>query len=89
MHLSVLLSLMKQKENKEKEIKITKESNIDEVVTKYPETVEVLLDHGLSCVGCPMSRMESIEEGALGHGMSEDDINNLIERLNEVVIFKE
>ncbi len=70
-------------------IDITKDTNIEEVVSKYPQTIEVFLDYNLSCIGCPLSRMESIQEGAIGHGLSESDITSLVERLNEVATFKE
>ena len=35
-----------------KEIIITRDMNLGEVVFKYPEAAEVLTDYGLSCVGC-------------------------------------
>lgn len=79
----------KEDTNKENVINITKDTNIEEVVSKYPQTIEVFLDYNLSCIGCPLSRMESIQEGAIGHGLGESDIASLIDRLNEVATFKE
>ena len=31
-----------------------------------------LAELGLGCAGCPMSQMETIEEGALAHGINPD-----------------
>lgn len=63
--------------------KITKDMIIEEVVNQYPQTVPVFLMHGLHCVGCHVSLWESIEQGALAHGI---DIDPLMEDLNKVVI---
>ncbi len=61
---------------------ITKEMTIEEVVSQYPETMMVFMKHGLHCVGCHVSAFESIEEGAMVHGINTDA---LVEDLNKVV----
>ncbi|NJD76462.1 MAG: DUF1858 domain-containing protein [Candidatus Methanoperedens sp.] len=60
---------------------ITKEMTIEEVVTQYPETMMVFMRHGLHCVGCHVSAFESIEEGAMAHGINTDA---LVADLNKV-----
>ena len=60
---------------------ITKENTIEEVVTKYPESVMVFMKHGLHCVGCHVSAFESVEEGAMAHGI---DVDALVEDLNKM-----
>jgi hybrid cluster-associated redox disulfide protein len=60
---------------------ITKENTIEDVVTKYPESVMVFMKHGLHCVGCHVSAFESIEEGAMAHGI---DVNALLGDLNKL-----
>lgn len=60
---------------------ITKETTIEDVVTKYPESVMVFMKHGLHCVGCHVSAFESIEEGAMAHGIN---VDALVEDLNKV-----
>ena len=60
---------------------ITKEMTIEEVVTQYPETMMVFMRHGLHCVGCHVSAFESIEEGALAHGIN---VDALVLDLNKV-----
>ncbi len=60
---------------------ITKDMKIEEVVTQYPETMLVFMRHGLHCVGCHVSAFESIEEGALAHGIN---VDALVADLNKV-----
>ena len=31
---------------------ITKDMNIQEIVSKYPETIQILQSLGLGCIGC-------------------------------------
>ena len=61
---------------------ITKDTTIEEVVSQYPETTMVFMRHGLHCVGCHVSAFESIEQGAMAHGI---DVNALVADLNKVV----
>ena len=38
---------------------VTGETLVGEIVTQYPEAIEVLLSIGMHCLGCPASRAES------------------------------
>jgi len=71
------------------QIKITKEMNLGEVVFKYPEAAEVLTDYGLSCVGCFASAFDTIEQGAKIHELSDEELEEMLERINEVINFGE
>lgn len=62
--------------------KITKDMRIDEILKKYPETAEVFVKNGIHCVGCIAANFESIEQGAIAHGITPEE---LVEELNEVV----
>ncbi len=64
---------------------ITKDNTIEDVVTKYPESVMVFMKHGLHCVGCHVSAFESIEEGAMAHGI---DVDALVADLNKIALSK-
>ena len=64
---------------------ITKDNTIEEVVTRYPETMMVFMKHGLHCVGCHVSAFESIEEGAMAHGIN---VDALVADLNKVASSK-
>ena len=62
-------------------MKIAKEMNITEVVRRYPDTMMVFMYAGMGCFGCHAAQFESIEEGALVHGI---DADKLVEALNEI-----
>ena len=62
-------------------MKITKDMNIIEVVQRYPDTMMVFMYAGMGCFGCHAAQFESIEEGALVHGIDPD---KLVEALNEI-----
>lgn len=63
-------------------MKILKDMTIGEVVRNYPESIEVLMNFGMGCVGCPSAQAETIEEASKVHGM---DVNQLIDALNKAV----
>lgn len=64
---------------------ITKEMSISEIVQNHPQTVRVFLSHGLMCIGCAAARFESLQQGALAHGI---DVEALLKDLNEVAAAK-
>lgn len=69
--------------------KIAKDMNLAKVIDLYPDTAEVLLDYGLHCVGCFANTFDTIEMGAKIHGMSDSEIAEMVDRLNEVVLYNE
>ncbi len=70
-------------------IKVTKETNLGELVFRHPEAAEVLLDYGLHCVGCVANGFDSVEAGARVHGYNDEEIEEMLERVNEVIEFGE
>ena len=61
---------------------VTGETLVGEIVTQYPEAVEILFSIGMHCLGCPASRSETLEEACMVHGIPAeqvvDAINNKI-----------
>ena len=64
------------------EAKITKEMTFGEVLKKYPETVKTFFQYGMHCFGCHLAVEETIEQGAMAHGV---EVDKLIEDLNETI----
>lgn len=58
---------------------IEKTMTIGELLEKYPEKADLLLEAGMHCLGCPASQGETLEEACEVHGISVDE---LIEQLN-------
>jgi hybrid cluster-associated redox disulfide protein len=62
---------------------ITKHMQIGDVVQKYPGTFDVFTKFGLHCVGCHVAAWETIEQGAMAHGIT--DVDGLVKALNKAV----
>lgn len=58
---------------------ITKDMMIYEILDLNPQLEDVFISHGMSCVGCPGSSAESLEDAAEGHNA---DLKTLLEDLN-------
>lgn len=65
--------------------KVTKESNLADVIFKYPQVAETLTDYGLHCVGCFASTFDSINDASKIHEMSAEEIDEMVARVNEVI----
>ncbi len=59
---------------------ITKDMVIREIIQTKSEAAEILMAHGMGCVGCPGAQMETLEEAAAVHGMN---LDHLLEALNK------
>ena len=60
-------------------MEINKDTTIGELIQNAPEKVEILINAGMHCIGCPASQMETREEACRVHGI---DVQDLIEKLN-------
>ena len=63
--------------------KITKEMLIGDVVEKFPDTAVVMMNNGLHCIGCHVSASETIEEGSKAHGMTDEQVDKMVEDMNK------
>lgn len=64
---------------------VTKQANLGEVVELYPEASDVLLSYGLHCVGCFAAGFDTIEIGAKLHGMTDGEIDEMVDQVNAVI----
>lgn len=53
---------------------ITRDMYIGEILQMDPGFASILMNAGMHCLGCPSSQMESIEDAAMVHGFSVDDL---------------
>ncbi len=65
---------------------ITQDTLIGEIVEQHPEVIETLLSYGVHCIGCHVSPYEPLGDGFRSHGLSEDEIQGAIRKLNEMVL---
>ena len=61
---------------------ISREMKIGDVMTRFPETIDVFERFGLDCRDCQIAEYEEIEHGAAVHHV---DIAALIDELNRVI----
>lgn len=72
-----------------KRLKINKDTNLAELMMAYPESEEILVDYGLHCAFCAANSFDTIEAGAKIHGMEDDEIQEMIDRIKEVAEYGE
>lgn len=73
-----------------KEKLITPDMTISEILSKYPQhsqkMAQAMTNVGLHCTSCSASTWETLEGGMLGHGMQQKDIEDLVKKLNEIIL---
>jgi hybrid cluster-associated redox disulfide protein len=68
--------------------KITKDTALGEIVAKHPESARVMLSYGLHCVGCHVAGWETLEQGAKAHGLSDEQIGQMVSEINNLIAKK-
>jgi len=64
---------------------ITRNTNINEIIEKYPKATDRLIEMGLGCVGCSAAFIETIEQGLIVHGFSKKEAGKIIKELNKTI----
>lgn len=69
--------------------RVCRTMTIEEILNMFPHKAQRLAHEitsaGLHCVGCHAATWETLEGGMLGHGMSEEQIERLVGRLNALL----
>ena len=60
--------------------KIKKDMTFYELIESNPDAARKLAERGMFCGGCPMAMMETVEQGAMAHGV---DVDDLMSELNK------
>jgi hybrid cluster-associated redox disulfide protein len=69
-----------KKSSKTRAREIHKKMSFSELLEKHPEAAEELFASGMHCAQCPAASFETIEQGAMMHGINSDV---LIKKLNK------
>ncbi|MEK6913021.1 MAG: DUF1858 domain-containing protein [Nanoarchaeota archaeon] len=64
---------------------ITKDTPVKELIDEHPEVQEILMEYGLHCAGCSFSEFDTLEDGAMMHGLDDEDMDLMIKDVNEIV----
>lgn len=65
--------------------KITGDETIGEIMMMKSAAGEILFDAGLGCAMCPHAQVESLKEGCMAHGFTEEETTLLVNELNNAV----
>ncbi|MFS8130640.1 MAG: DUF1858 domain-containing protein [Candidatus Dojkabacteria bacterium] len=77
---------MAKNNKKIEKIKIDPNIGITTLVERYPIVVDILQnDYEFHCVNCMFSEFDTLENGALLHGIEGEDFTELIDHLEEII----
>ena len=62
--------------------KITKDMQLKDIISQYPQAAAELGRLGLGCIGCFAAQFETLEQGLRAHGM---DVEDVLTKLNAIV----
>lgn len=66
--------------------KITSDMLIAEIVECYPEVIDYLVEeYEFHCINCVLAGFETLEEGALAHGIEGKEYTKLLKNINALV----
>lgn len=64
---------------------ITKQITIEELVNRFPGTIQFLSEHGIRCIRCGEPVWGTLEEAALEKGYGKQEIGDILILLNEFI----
>jgi iron-sulfur cluster assembly accessory protein len=64
---------------------VTKNTNLNELASKYPIAIGILFSKGMHCAGCHASGFETLRQGAEAHGMAPPEVDALVEEINQAI----
>ena len=59
---------------------ITKNTIIADIIERNPMVIEILMEYGMGCIGCPSAQAETLEQACEIHGLN---IEEILEKLNK------
>lgn len=72
-------------ESKQVKEYVRRDMIIGDVLREYPDVAVIMLENGLHCVGCHANVFDTIEAGSLGHGMSEEQVDRMVDEMNKFI----
>lgn len=64
-------------------VEIRKDTVIGDILDIAPQTAPIFFSIGMHCLGCPSSRGETVEEACMVHGLTEAQMDKLLEIVNQ------
>ena len=69
----------------ERNMEITRETVIGEIVANCPEAMPAFMDIGMHCIGCAMASGETVEQACAAHGVDPDEFLEYLKKYLETV----
>jgi len=66
------------------ELKITKDTTIEDLVNTLPASVKYLMENGIRCIVCGEPIWGTLEEASKEKGFSDSDIARFVQELNDL-----
>ena len=77
--------LKKRKDGKQW-VKLDPKIKMSDLTIAYPELIEPLTyDYGLHCVNCMIAEFDTLEEGAVIHGIEGTDFTDMLNDLEDII----
>jgi hybrid cluster-associated redox disulfide protein len=61
---------------------IDPDQSIDDIMRLWPQTIAIILDHDMHCVGCPLASFHTPVDAAVEHSV---DIQDFLDALNQIL----
>jgi hypothetical protein len=62
---------------------LTRYDSFSVIMFECPRAVELLAEYGLHCSSCALNEYDSVEIGVSRHGMTEEQMVEMLEEINE------
>jgi hybrid cluster-associated redox disulfide protein len=63
--------------------KINKDMTVLEALQVNPDIAGILMQEGMHCIFCGAAAGESLQEAGYVHGIGDEQMNNMIDRIND------
>jgi len=85
--------MSKTPESQKEAVRIHRQMTIESILSLFPHKAQKLSQEitnaGLHCIGCHAAVWETLEAGMKGHGKTDEEIDQLVDRLNALLEEKE
>ncbi len=61
---------------------LTKYALVADIMRDCPRAVEMLSEYGIHCVSCFASEIDTLEQGAFVHAMTEQELDEMVLEIN-------
>jgi hybrid cluster-associated redox disulfide protein len=61
---------------------IDKNMTFGEILQQKPQAAQILMRHGLHCIGCHIAVTETLEQGVMAHGLDQKTLQKIVDEIN-------